>query len=293
MSEERGGFGRGRGRGRGDRGRGRGRGRGRYVPPSQNLFDESPKELRSNINDQEIISSYSKLAKQQCNFNTPLSTLITSKAGDSCSFRVRIGIERLGVDVVETDEGNDNDSTVMFVEGTRNLIVWNMDNEKEGFKCFYDMMMNTTTITSANIHEELQTVVERGDDVMIFLPTDVLSNGVENVVSAPGLYQMMDGSVGWSTASGVSNVTMIDGMFIDLCEELLGNDGGASSASAGAAKGGDQNIDHPPFSPSGGDPSVSVSSAEPPSSGFAIVNAPWQGTMSLMALFVFRFFAMR
>eukprot|EP00984_Skeletonema_dohrnii_P010873 scaffold4275_cov89-Skeletonema_dohrnii-CCMP3373.AAC.2 len=133
----------------------------------------------------------------------------------------------------------------------------------------YDMTMTTTTTTTAtsNNNEEVQTVVERGDDIMIFFPTDVLSNGVENLVSAPGLYQMMDGMVGWSTdvASGISNVTKIDGKFADLCEELGG--GG---------------VDPPPTSSDGGDSSVSIFNAGSPSAGFALMYASWRFMMMLM-----------
>eukprot|EP00984_Skeletonema_dohrnii_P012560 scaffold5116_cov88-Skeletonema_dohrnii-CCMP3373.AAC.1 len=132
--------------------------------------------LDDNLIDKEILSTYSKLATQQCNFTTPLSTLLTAKPGDSCPFRVRIGIARVGVDIVEditSEEDGSNNSTTVFLEGTRDLIVWNMDNKNEAFRCFYDMAMNTTTTTSTTINnEEVQTVVERGDDIMIFFPTD-------------------------------------------------------------------------------------------------------------------------
>ena len=98
---------------------------------------------------------------------------------------------------ITSEEDGSNNSTTVFLEGTRDLIVWNMENKNEAFRCFYDMTMNTTTTTSTTSNnEEVQTVVERGDDIMIFFSTDVLSNGVENVVSAPGLYQMVDG-MGW------------------------------------------------------------------------------------------------
>lgn len=190
-----------------------------------------------------------------------------------------------------------DNSTTLFVEGTRNLIVWNLDNETEYFKCFYDMTMNTTTTTYGNSNEKevVQSVVERGDDVMIFSPTDMLSNGVENVVSSPGLYQMMNGMVGWSTnvTSGISNVTMIDGVFIDLCKEL--DDGGGAPVFAGGGganiEGGvqvaDNNLGVDPPPPGGSaDPSVSISSTEPPSSGFVVMWIPWQGMMMVLVLVI-------
>jgi len=244
--------------------------------------------LDDNIIDKEILSTYSKLATQQCNFSTPLSTLLTAKPGDSCPFRVRIGIARLGVDIMEditSEEDGSNNSTTVFLEGTRDLIVWNMDNKNEAFRCFYDMTMDTTTTTTTTTsnsnNEEVQTVVERGDDIMIFFPTDVLSNGVENVVSAPGLYQMMDGMVGWSTdvASGISNVTKIDGDFTDLCEELGGGSGGALPSSDMSDG---KQMDPPPTSSDGGDPSVSIFNAESPSAGFALMYASWRFMMMLM-----------
>ena len=243
----------------------------------------------------EILSTYSKLASKQCNFTTPLSTLITADPGDSCPFRVRIGIARLGVDIVEdiTAENNeDDDETTVFLEGTRDLIVWNMDRENDEFKCFHDMTMNTTTTTATSSNK--QEVVERGDDIMIFFPTDVLSNGVENVVSAPGLYQMVDGMVGWSTdtTSGISNVTKIEGVFVDLCEDLGGGgmgDGGSGSSltfvdtiSAG------EQLDSPSSSSNnGGDPSVSIFNAESPSSGFALMQGPLRVLFGLCMWVVF------
>jgi len=246
--------------------------------------------LDDNIIDKEILSTYSKLATQQCNFSTPLSTLLTAKPGDSCPFRVRIGIARLGVDIMEditSEEDGSNNSTTVFLEGTRDLIVWNMDNKNEAFRCFYDMTMNTTTTTttaSNNNNEEVQTVAERGDDIMIFFSTDVLSNGVENVVSAPGLYQMMNGMVGWSTnvASGISNVTKIDGEFADLCEELDGGVGGIALPSSDMSAGKQMGIFSSPTSSDGGDPSVSIFNAESPSAGFALMYASWRFMMMLM-----------
>eukprot|EP00985_Skeletonema_marinoi_P008329 scaffold3750_cov168-Skeletonema_marinoi.AAC.5 len=86
--------------------------------PQRRLLDD-------NIIDKEILSAYSKLASQQCNFTTPLSTLLTAKPGDSCPFRVRIGIARLGVDIMEditSEEDGSNNSTTVFLEGTRDLI---------------------------------------------------------------------------------------------------------------------------------------------------------------------------
>eukprot|EP00984_Skeletonema_dohrnii_P024059 scaffold13178_cov84-Skeletonema_dohrnii-CCMP3373.AAC.1 len=247
--------------------------------------------LDDNIIDKEILSTYSQLATQQCNFTTPLSTLLTAKPGDSCPFSVRIGIARLGVDIMEditSEEDGSNNSTTVFLEGTRDLIVWNMDNKNEAFRCFYDMTMNTTTTTTAtsNNNEEVQTVVERGDDIMIFFPTDVLSNGVENVVSAPGLYQMMDGMVGWSTdvASGISNVTKIDGEFADLCEELGVGGGGSGGALPSSDMSAGKQMDPPPTSSDGGDPSVSIFNAESPSAGFTFMQASWRFMMMLMVL---------
>eukprot|EP00985_Skeletonema_marinoi_P012499 scaffold6045_cov77-Skeletonema_marinoi.AAC.3 len=248
--------------------------------------------LDDNIIDKEILSAYSKLATQQCNFSTPLSTLLTAKPGDSCPFRVRIGIARLGVDIVEditSEEDRNNNSSTVFLEGTRDLIVWNMDNKNEAFRCFYDMTMNTTTTTttaSNNNNEEVQTVAERGDDIMIFFSTDVLSNGVENVVSAPGLYQMMNGMVGWSTnvASGISNVTKIDGEFADLCEELDGGVGGIALPSSDMSAGKQMGIFSSPTSSDGGDPSVSIFNAESPSAGVALMQASWRVMMMIMVL---------
>jgi len=251
--------------------------------PQKRLLDD-------NLIDKEILATYSQLATQQCNFTTPLSTLLTAKPGDSCPFRVRIGIARLGVDIMEditSEEDGSNNSTTVFLEGTRDLIVWNMDNKNEAFRCFYDMTMNTTTTTttSNSNNEEVQTVVERGDDIMIFFPTDVLSNGVENVVSAPGLYQMMDGMVGWSTdvASGISNVTKIDGDFTDLCEELGGGGGGSGGALSSSDMSAGKQMDPPSTSSDGGDPSVSIFNAESPSAGFALMQASWRFMMMLMA----------
>eukprot|EP00984_Skeletonema_dohrnii_P028225 scaffold18134_cov76-Skeletonema_dohrnii-CCMP3373.AAC.1 len=86
--------------------------------PQRRLLDD-------NIIDKEILSTYSQLATQQCNFTTPLSTLLTAKPGDSCPFSVRIGIARLGVDIMEditSEEDGSNNSTTVFLEGTRDLI---------------------------------------------------------------------------------------------------------------------------------------------------------------------------
>ena len=260
-----------------------------YLLTVDNAIYLKRRLLDDNIIDKEILSTYSKLATQQCNFTTPLSTLLTAKPGDSCPFRVRIGIARLGVDIMEditSEEDGSNNSTTVFLEGTRDLIVWNMDNKNEAFRCFYDMTMNTTTTTTSNSNnEEVQTVVERGDDIMIFFPTDVLSNGVENVVSAPGLYQMMDGMVGWSmdVASGISNVTKIDGDFTDLCEELGGGGGGSGGALSSSDMSAGKQMDPPPTSSDGGDPSVSIFNAESPSAGFALMQASWRFMMMLMA----------
>ncbi len=238
----------------------------------------------------EILSTYSKLASKQCNFTTPLSTLITAAPGDSCPFRVRIGIARLGVDIVEdvsAENNEDDDETTVFLEGTRDLIVWNMDRENDEFKCFHDMTMNTTTTTATSSNK--QEVVERGDDIMIFFPTDVLSNGVENMVSAPGLYQMVDGMVGWSTdtASGISNVTKIEGVFVDLCEDLGGGGSGSSLTFVDTISAGEQ-LDPPPSSSNnGGDPTVSIFNAESPSSGFALMQGPLRVFgMCLLVVFV-------
>jgi len=162
----------------------------------------------------------------------------------------------------------------VFLEGSRDLIVWNMDMENEEFKCFYSMTMNTTTTTTISSSNK-QEVVERGDDIMIFFPTDVLSNGVEDVVSAPGLYQMVDGMVGWSTdtVSGISNVTKIDGVFVDLCEELGGGGGGDGGSSPMLdVSDGEQLDDSPSSSTGGGDPSVSIFDAKSPNSGFALAH---------------------
>lgn len=225
--------------------------------------------------EQEILSTYSQLASNQCNnFTTPLSTLITAEPGDSCPFRVRIGIARLGVDIVEHDvtiAADEEDETKVFLEGTRDLIVWNMDRENE-FRCFYSMTMNTTTTTTIS-SSNTQEVVERGNDVIIFFPTDVLSNGVEDVVSAPGLYLMVNGMVGWSTdvVSGISNVSEIDGVFVDLCEELGGGGGGGSSPMLGGSVE-EQLDDSPSSSTGGGDPSVSIFDAESPNSGFSLAH---------------------
>eukprot|EP00984_Skeletonema_dohrnii_P024061 scaffold13178_cov84-Skeletonema_dohrnii-CCMP3373.AAC.3 len=220
--------------------------------------------LDNNIIDNEILSTYSKLATQQCNFTTPLSTLLTAKPGDSCPFRVRIGIARVGVDIMEditSKEDGLNNSTTVFLEGTRDLIVWNMDNKNEAFRCFYDMTMNTTTTTTTTSNnEEVQTVVERGDDIMIFFPTDVLSNGVENVV----LQDCIKWWMGW------------------LVGELGGGGGGGSG---GALPSSDMSagkeMDTPPTSSDGGDPSVSIFNAESPSAGFALMQASWRFMMML------------
>eukprot|EP00984_Skeletonema_dohrnii_P009719 scaffold3737_cov117-Skeletonema_dohrnii-CCMP3373.AAC.2 len=56
---------------------------------SSNFDDRSSREsvagpqrrlLDDNIIDKEILSAYSQLATQQCNFTTPLSTLLTAKS---------------------------------------------------------------------------------------------------------------------------------------------------------------------------------------------------------------------
>ena len=168
------------------------------------------------------------------------------------------------------------------MEGTRNLIVWSMDNKDEEFRCFYNMTMNTTTTSFSDSNYE--EVVERGDDIMIFFPTDTLLDGVENVVSAPGLYQMMNGMLGWrtDTVNGNSNVTEISGKFVNLCEELSGGGGGGgggvsdSSSPASEVSATDEHVNSPPSSTSGGDSSVSIESM---SSAFALAQASWQVMM--------------
>ena len=111
----------------------------------------------------------------------------------------------------------------------------------------------------------------------------------------------------------VCNVTSIDGTWINVCEELSGggasgeddgspvsnesgDDGSSSSTHQGATvEGGDnedvdQNI---PQQDSGGvsAPTVSITDAiQPPSSGFANVQAPWH---SVMVVFWVLFFSMR
>ncbi|KAL7492632.1 hypothetical protein ACHAWT_002101 [Skeletonema menzelii] len=268
-------------------------------PENNRHLDLSSSSTLDPIDEQETLSIYSKLAQQQCNFSQPLSTLITAKPGDACSFRVRVGIARLGVDIVEdvTSENNiDNsggNSTTVFLEGTRDLIVWNMDNQNNAFRCFFHQTMNTTTTTTTTTftnNNKYENVVERGDDIMFFYPTDVLSNGVENVVSAPGLYHMVDGMVGWrtDTASGSSNVTEIDGEFVNLCEELGGGGEGGSSSllyptTLEESSSKQQVDDYPPSSTDGGDPSVSIFNAESTSSAYYnLAQVSWQVVMVVM-----------
>ena len=279
-------------------------------------------DRRLSIGNIELLANYSKLAKAQCNFTTTISAL--QEAPFACPFPVLIGVERRGVDVGENIVNHEDGTTTLFVEGTRNLVVWNTENENEYYKCFYDMAMNETTTTTYsnddNKTEVRKDVIEMGDDVITFFRTDILSNGVENVVTAPGLFQMINGKLGWTTNvnTGVSNVSMIDGTWINVCEELggggggeddgssvsneSGGDGSSSSTHQGATtEVGDseeelieapvgQNI---PQQDSGGvsTPTVSITDAiQPPSSGFANVQAPWH---SVMVVFMVLYLSMR
>jgi hypothetical protein len=280
-------------------------------------------DRRLNIGNIELLANYSKLAKTQCNFTTAIAALQEAKF--ACPFPVLIGVERRGVDVGENIVNHEDGTTTLFVEGTRNLVVWNTENENEYYKCFYDMSMNETTTTTYsnddNKTEVRKDVVEMGDDVITFFRTDILSNVVENVVTAPGLYQMINGVLGWSTnvTTGVSNVSMIDGTWINVCEELGGGggggevdgssvsnengvDGSSSSTHQGATMEGDDNeeqmVEAPvdqniPQQDSGGvsTPTVSTTDAiQPPSSGFANVQAPWH---SVMVVFMVLYLSMR
>lgn len=272
-------------------------------------------DRRLNIGNIELLANYSRLAKTQCNFTTAISAL--QEAPFACPFPVLIGVERRGVDVGENIVNHEDGTTTLFVEGTRNLVVWNTENENEYYKCFYDMAMNETTTTTYsnddNKTEVRKDVVEMGDDVITFFRTDILSNGVENVVTAPGLYQMINGVLGWSTnvTTGVSNVSMIDGTWINVCEELgggilvsneSGGDGSLSSTHQGATmEGGDnedneeQMVEAVPQQNSGGvsTPTVSITDAiQPPSSGFANVQAPWH-SISVMVVFMVLYLSMR
>ena len=160
--------------------------------------------------------------------------------------------------------------------------MWNMDNENEAFLCFFNQTMNTTTTTFADSNYE--DVVERGDDIMWFFPTDVLMDGVENVVSSPGLYQMVNGMLGWrtDTDTGASNVTKIGGEFVNLCEELGGGGAGGSSLSSSTSdESPSKQVDPLPSSTSGGDPSVYIEST---SSGFALAQASWRVMMVVMVM---------
>lgn len=256
-------------------------------------------DRRLNIGNIELLANYSKLAKAQCNFTTAISAL--QEAPFACPFPVRIGVERRGVDVGENIVNHEDGTTTLFVEGTRNLVVWNTENENEYYKCFYDMAMNeTTTTTYSNDDKKTEVrkdVVEMGEDVITFFRTDILSNGVENVVTAPGLYQM-NGMLGWSTdvTTGVSNVTMISGTWINVCEELGGGGSGEVDGSPVSNEGGggeapvDQNM---PQQDGGGvsTPTVSITDViQYPSSGFANAHDPWH---SMMVVFMVLYLSMR
>jgi hypothetical protein len=90
--------------------------------------------------------------------------------------------------------------------------------------------------------------------------------------------------VGWSTdvASGISNVSKIDGKFADLCEELGVGGGGSGGALPSSDMSAGKQMDPPPTSSDGGDSSVSIFNAESPSAGFVHMQASWRFMMMLM-----------